>query len=652
MNMQVRTEIIEDIAVVAISNPPVNALSHDVRVGLLAAIAQTESDHAVTAILLICDGRTFIAGADIREFNKPPAEPYLHDIISALEAVTKPWIASMHGTALGGGLEVALGCHYRLATPRAKLGLPEVTLGLIPGAGGTVRLPRLIGPAAALDMIAGGKPVSGSIAEELGLVDALVDAPRLDGIRFARGIKDQPLPVALSRRPAPTLDDAVAWSSQCAKITARAPAQQAPVAAVEAVNRAIALAPAEALSKERATFLRLKAGDQSAALRYMFFAERGAGSLLSVEDVPAGRLTEIGVIGGGTMGAGIAAACLLADLDVILIEQDSSAVAKGKDRIATLLDASLKRGLISTSDRQKMGDRLSLSIDYAALASADLVIEAVFEDMAVKHEVFRKLDSVTQPGAILASNTSYLDINQIAQVVQDPSRVVGLHFFSPAHIMKLLELVITDQASPKSIRTGLALGKRLRKITVPAGVCEGFIGNRIMSAYRRACDYMLEDGALPWTIDAALRDFGFPMGIYEMQDMAGLDISWAMRKRQTATRDPDERYVTLADQICELGRFGRKTDRGWYLYDGGGPTPDPEVEAMVQAASDARGILRRPFSAEEIIDTILRTMHQTGEAILKEGIAQSREDIDVVMVNGYGFPRWRGGPMYMQQSSA
>lgn len=650
--MPVQTEIIEDIAVVTISSPPVNALSHAVRVGLLAAIAQTETDQAVTASLLICDGRTFIAGADIREFNKPPAEPHLDDLINALEATTKPWIASMHGTALGGGLEVALGCHYRLATPRAKLGLPEVSLGLIPGAGGTVRLPRLIGPAAALDMIAGGKPVSAPTAQDLGLIDTLVDDPKSDGIRFAKGIKDQPLPTALSKRPAPVPDDAEAWAKQCAKITARARAQQAPLAAIEAVNNAIVLSPAEALSKEREMFLRLKAGDQSAALRHMFFAERSAGSLLSVDDVPAGRIEEISVIGGGTMGAGIAASCLLAGLDVILIEQDSSALERGKNRLDALLDASLKRGLISHSDRQKMSNRLSLSINYAELASTDLVIEAVFEDMAVKHEIFRKLDSATQPDAILASNTSYLDINQIAQVVRDPGRVIGLHFFSPAHIMKLLELVVTDHASPRSIRTGLALGKRLRKITVPAGVCDGFIGNRIMSAYRRACDHMLEDGALPWSIDAAMRDFGFPMGIYEMQDMAGLDISWAMRKRQAATRDPDERYVALADQICELGRFGRKTGRGWYLYDNGRPEPDPEVETMVKAASEKRGIQRQSFLPEDIIETVLLTMHQTGEAIMKEGIAQSRDDIDVVMVNGYGFPRWRGGPMYMRGLSA
>nr|WP_255596839.1 3-hydroxyacyl-CoA dehydrogenase family protein [Cognatishimia sp. MH4019] len=401
----------------------------------------------------------------------------------------------------------------------------------------------------------------------------------------------------------------------------------------------------EALAAERALFLRLKDDPQSRALRHIFFAERSVGK--SLPDGSALPLEHIGVVGGGTMGAGIAVAALLAGLRVTMVERDADAVAAGRTRVVEVLDGSFKRGVLSEDGHAHCLEAFSGSVDYGALAEADLVIEAVFEDMDVKHAVFEALDAVVKPEAVLATNTSYLDVGQIAQAVARPARVIGLHFFSPAHIMKLLELVIPVGADPDAVATGAALGKRLRKITVPSGVCDGFIGNRIMSAYRRACEYMIEDGALPADVDQAMRGFGFPMGIFEMQDLAGLDISWAMRKRQSATRDPAERYVDIADQLCEQGRFGRKTGLGWYLYDGKSAQVDPEVTALIEATSARKGITRTPLSEDEIMGRILDVMQAEGRAILAEGIAARAEDIDVVMVNGYGFPRWRGGPMFM-----
>ena len=629
-----------DIAVVTITHPPVNALSHAVRAGLMAALAQTEADASIAAVVLVGMGAMFSAGADVTEFAAAPQAPLLPEVVLGIEASTKPWIAALHGNVLGGGLELALGCHYRIALPGTKLGLPEVTLGLIPGAGGTVRLPRLIGPVAALAVIAGGKPVLAENARNTGLIDAIVADLQGDALGFAASVRDKPLPVPIIQRPAETPDD---WADQCARVIAGARGQQAPLAAVQSVNNALTLPPDQALRAERALFTTLKDGPQSAALRHLFFAERKAGTLPMVKGIAPGPLDQIGVIGGGTMGAGIAAACLLAGLKVTLVEQNAAGLELGRGRVLAVLDNSLTRGLVSAPARRAMEQALTLSVDYASLAPADLVIEAVFEDMAVKHDVFRSLDAVTRADTVLASNTSYLDIGQIAQVVRNPARVIGLHFFSPAHIMKLLELVIPVGASPQAVSTGLALGRKLRKITVPAGVCDGFIGNRIMSAYRLACDQMLAEGALPWDIDAAMRDFGFPMGLYEMQDLAGLDIAWAMRKRQGV------KSVTIADHLCELGRFGRKSGRGWYLYDTGKPVPDPDVAQMIMAT---RGTKRRDVPVQSVMSTILLSMQTTGQALLSEGIARSGADIDVVMVNGYGFPRWRGGPMFMQQGGS
>ncbi|MGH6932993.1 MAG: 3-hydroxyacyl-CoA dehydrogenase NAD-binding domain-containing protein [Dongiaceae bacterium] len=634
---------------VVVDNPPVNALSRPVRAGLFAAVEQIDRDDDVRAAVLVCQGRTFIAGADITEFDKPPTEPLLPDVVGRLERAGKPWIAAIHGSALGGGLEVALGCHYRIAGITARLGFPEVQLGLIPGAGGTVRLPRLIAPVHAVRLISGGKPVSAAQAAEWGLVDRVVEGDLRDAARkFAREIADRPLPQPLAgRTPAGHLDPAE-WEAILADTREKARGQHAPVVAAEAARDAVELPADQAFSLERKRFLDLRNSDQSKSLRYIFLAEKSVPKVSEIRNATPRPIGHIGVVGGGTMGSGIAAAALLADCTVAMIERDDAALECGLAATRSCLDGSLKRGLVDADRHRRMVSHLSGSTDYRSVGAADLVIEAVFEQMESKVEVFARLDEVTRPDAILATNTSYLDVKRIALAVKDPSRVIGLHFFSPAHVMKLLEVIRTDIVAPDVLASGFAFAGRLGKIAVLAGVCDGFIGNRIMSAYRRECEFMLEDGALPHEIDAAMTDFGFPMGLFAMQDLAGLDISWAMRKRQAAARDPNIRYVAVADRLCELGRFGRKTGAGFYRYrDGGtGGEPDPLVESIILEESARRGISRRLLPQAEIMNRILRAMQSEGERILSEGIAASPEAIDVVMVNGFGFPRWRGGPMF------
>ena len=643
----VTTTFEDDLAIVRIDNPPINAASQAVRGGLADAVKAVD-EARVSAAILICEGRTFVAGADIREFDQPPKEPHLPDVIAAIEAARTPWIAAIHGTALGGGLELALGCRYRIAHAAAQLGLPEVLLGLVPGAGGTVRLPRLIPALTALDMAAGGKPVAAERALALGLVDRVVEDDLLAAARdFAREVASRPAPAPLAARAIVVPPSDQDWSAATQKIAARARGQNSPLEAAAAVRDAIDLPSDEALAAERARFLRLKADPQSAALRHIFFAERSVAKMARLRGVEARAFEKTGVVGGGTMGSGIASTLLMAGLEVVLIERDDDALSAGLRRIDAILDGSVKRGLLNEAQVAQMRARLSGATDYGRLGAVDLVVECVFEDMGVKQEVFRQLQAVTPPQAVLATNTSYLNIGEIADCVNDPSRVLGLHFFSPAHIMRLLEVIHPPKVADDVLATGFALAKRLGKVAVPSGVCEGFIGNRVVSVYRRECDYMLEDGALPREIDAAMTAFGMPMGIYQMQDLAGLDISWAMRKRLAATRDPNERYVEIADRLCEGGRFGRKAGRGWYLYRDGGSEPDPEVEALILAESARRGISRRPFSPEMIMDRVLSRMQTEGRAIVEEGIAASADAVDVVMVNGYGFPRWRGGPMYM-----
>ena len=635
----------DDIAIITIDNPPVNALSQPVRQGLAETIEAIAADTTVRGVILICAGKTFVAGADIREFGKPPVPPMLRDVIAAVEALDKPVVAAIHGTALGGGFELALGCHYRVMDKNAVVGLPEVTLGIIPGAGGTQRLPRLIGMTAAIDMITSGRRVDAAEALKLGMADAIADDDLLASVRKFLETKVS-LPVSrLSDLSLAAAPDAFAAARK--QITARARGQISPLRALDLLEATAQSGFADGMAREADVFAQLRNSDQARALRYIFFAEREISKIPEADAKPR-SVAQLGVIGGGLMGTGIAAAALLAGLNVTLVERDDASADLAYDRALGLLKASVERRKLAQADYDAIASgRLRATASYADLNSADLVIEAAFEDLAVKQAIFRELDKVTKPQAVLATNTSYLDVGAIAEVTTRPENVIGLHFFSPAHIMKLLEVVVPPKAQADTVATGFALGRKLGKITVRAGVCDGFIGNRILSAYRKQAEYLMEDGALPAEIDAAFRSFGLPMGVFEMQDMAGLDIIWANRKALAPQRDPRERYVRIVDLICERGHFGRKTGRGYYNYAGKTPVPDDEALAIIAEERQRKGIVPGNFTADEIMDRILLAMINEGARILDEGIALRASDIDVVMVNGYGFPRWRGGPMFM-----
>jgi 3-hydroxyacyl-CoA dehydrogenase len=629
------------VAVVTIDNPPVNASSQAVRAGLLEAVTKTEADPDVDAVVLACAGRTFVAGADVREFDLPPMEPHLPDVIAAIEAASKPWVAAIHGTALGGGLELAMGCHFRIADPKARMGLPEVTLGLVPGAGGTVRLPRLVEAELALTMIAGGKPILAKVALTAGLIDAIATGDLLDeAVALA---VEQAGPRRTLENTVVGASDAEAFDKTATGLRRKARGQESIAAAIDAVGRGLRLPADEALAAERAAFLALKSSDQARALRHIFFAERATLADPRAKQTPR-PLRRIGVIGGGTMGAGIVSAFLMRGFQVTLIERDEASLHAGVDRVQATLESSAKRGLLP--DLETVLARFDTAIDYAALSDADLVIEAVFEDMEVKKQVFARLDQVTKPDAILATNTSYLDVNDIAAVLSDPSRAVGLHFFSPAHVMKLLEIVLPDAVAEDVVATAAKLSKSLGKIGVLSGVCDGFIGNRIMSAYRAEADRLLIDGASPDQVDSAMRDYGFPIGVFEMQDLAGLDIAWAMRKRRLAEGKISGGYIRIADRLCEIGRFGRKTGAGWYDHADGTAQPSEVVMSIIAEERQAMGAAGSGFADADVMPRILGAMTREAEAVLAEGIARSADDIDVVMVNGYSFPRWKGGPMF------
>lgn len=630
----------DGVAVVTIDNPPVNATSQAVRQGLIDALAQTEADPIITAVVLACAGKTFVAGADVSEFGKPPVAPHLPDVIDAIESASKPWVAALHGTVLGGGLELAIGCHARVAATGTRLGLPEVTLGLMPGAGGTVRLPRLVPATKALEMIAGGKPITAEGALEAGLIDELASG---DLTQAAIALAQKTTLAPTSSCPLRPFVQS-AYDASRAKILAKAGQQLAPQMAVAAVDRALTLPVADARGAEREAFLTLKESDQSAALRHIFFAERKTLSDPRTKVTPRPS-HHIGVIGGGTMGAGIAAACLLRGLPVTLVEQSTDRAEAARATIAKTLKGSAKRGVIS--DANATLSQLTTTTSFTALQDADLVIEAVFEDIDVKQNVFLQIEAVARPDAVIATNTSYLDVNAIAAVLRDPSRAIGLHFFSPAHVMKLLEIVLPDTVSEDVVATAAALSKRLGKIGVLAGVCDGFIGNRIMSSYRHEADVLLMEGALPDQVDAAMRGFGFAIGIYQMQDLAGLDIAWAMRKRRLADHGRPEDYIPIADRLCEAGRLGRKTKAGWYDYSQAGQVTSDFVADVIATERGSHGGPIKTFSTDDIITRLLGRMRIEAQAVLSEGIARCAEDIDVVMVNGYGFPRWRGGPSQM-----
>jgi len=642
-----------NVLVVTVDNPPVNALGVDVRRGLMAAIDAAENDAAVDAVLLLGAGRTFIAGADIREFGKPPQPPSLPEVCNRIESCAKPVVAILHGSALGGGLEIALSAHYRLALANARLGLPEVTLGLLPGAGGTQRAPRLIGVGPALELMLSGQPVGADKALALGLVDRL-DAgsdPLSAGLPFVDELIASHAPARRTRDANKQLEDMAA--SRAALGAARADTAKkakglfSPLRIVEAVEATLELPFAEGMKRERELFLQCMQSPQREGLIHAFFAEREVVKAPETRSAKPRPIATAGIVGGGTMGAGIAVAMLDAGLPVTMIERDAESLARGRAHVEKVYDGLIAKNRMSPEAKAATMARFTGSTAYESLAQVDLVIEAVFEDMSVKKAVFAQLDKLCKPGAVLATNTSYLDIDAIAASIARRQDVVGLHFFSPANIMKLLEIVVPDKVAADVVATGFDLAKKLRKVPVRAGVCDGFIGNRILAVYRQAADYMMEDGASPYQIDRAVRDFGYPMGPYQMSDLAGGDIGWATRKRKAATRDPRARYVHIADEICERGWFGQKTGRGYYLYPAGARigTPDPEVEAIVDAERTKAGITPRSFSDEEIIRRYMAAMINEGANVVREGIALRPLDVDVTFLYGYGFPRYRGGPM-------
>ena len=630
-------------AVIEIDRPPVNAINHDIRTGLVAALTAIAGDDKVERIILSGAGDVFAAGADAGEFGLQMIQPDLPAVVAALEAVTVPVIAVIKGVCLGGGLELALACRWRIASPTAQLGLPEVILGVVPGSGGTQRLPRLVGMKAALSMIPTGRHVGAAEALEIGLIDQQEEDPFAAAL--AMHLDDLDARPPISKLPPPRSEPEIAEAA-LVKARRRMPRQSAPEEAVRLVELAASHSFEDGLEAERATFLRLRDGDECRALRHIFFAERGARAPARLKAVRPASLANTVVIGGGSMGAGIAHALARAGSAITLIERDDEAVHAARLRMSGLYEAAVKRGLITVETATDEQSAIRYQSGYDDIEEAGLVIEAVFEDMQVKCDLLKALDKAA-PRAVLASNTSYLDIDVMAGCLSDPSRLVGLHFFSPAHIMKLLEIVKGVQTSDHALATGYALAKHLRKIPVEVGVCDGFVGNRMLQRVREAAELLLLDGAEPEQIDRAMRGFGYSMGLYETQDMSGLDIAWANRRRQQATRDPERRYSKVQDQVCEAGWLGRKAGLGWYVYENDKLTgPNPAVAPLIAAEAARHGISRRELSDKAVLQTLMLALINEAANILDEGIARSASDIDLVLVHGYGFPRFRGGPLH------
>jgi 3-hydroxyacyl-CoA dehydrogenase len=631
-----------DVAVVTADNPPVNALKHEVRVGLTEALAQARDDGAVTAVVIVCAGRTFFAGADITEFGKPPQAPSLHDVIAAIEAMPKPVVGALHGTALGGGFELALACHFRVAVSGARVGLPEVKLGLLPGAGGTQRLPRLVGPEKALQMIVSGEPIAAAEASDDGIIDEIVEGDLTEAaIDFARRIVRERRPLRLVRdREEKLIGEGFADAAET--LTRRLRGREAPAACVEAVRNAIVLPFAEGLKRESELFRELVAGDQSKAQRHIFFAEREAAKVPGIPEGTKPRPIARGaVIGAGTMGGGIAMCFANAGIPVTIIETGSDLLQKGLDRVAANYRATVSRGGLSADEMERRIGLITGATELEAVGSADIVIEAVFEEMDLKRRVLSDLDRLAKPNALLATNTSTLDVDEIARATKRPQDVLGTHFFSPANVMRLLEIVRGAATSPDALATAITLGRRIGKVPVTVGVCYGFVGNRMLARRSVETERLLLEGALPQEVDTAVAAFGFPMGPFAMADMAGLDVGWRIRKGR------GERNA-IEDALCEAGHYGQKTGKGYFRYDAGSrtPIPDPEVEKIILETSARLGVNRRPVAQEEIVERMIFPMINEGARILEEGIATRPGDIDVVWVYGYGWPVWRGGPMY------
>ncbi|MDZ4860480.1 MAG: 3-hydroxyacyl-CoA dehydrogenase NAD-binding domain-containing protein [Candidatus Hydrogenedentes bacterium] len=646
------------IGFITVDNPPVNALSVGVRRGIVDCLKQGADDADAKALVLICAGRTFIAGADITEFGRPLEEPDLNAVIAALENSPKPVIAAIHGTALGGGLETALGCHYRCAAPSAQVGLPEVKLGIVPGAGGTQRLPRIAGVKAALEMITGGDPIPAAKAHALGIVDEIIDEKLEGAAAFAEKVVAEKRPLRRIR----DLHEKLAEGKQSPgifdefrKVLAQTKRGfEAPQRGVDAVEAAVTLPFDKGLEREREIFGECLFSPQSFAQRHIFFAER---QVSKIPDIPKDQSTlpirSAAVIGAGTMGGGIAMNFVNAGIPVVLIDSSQEFIDKGLGVIKKNYANTVSKGKLT---QEKMDQRMGLitpATSYDAIKNVDIVVEAVFEEMDIKKEVFKKLDAVCKPEAILATNTSTLDVNEIAAATSRPDKVIGLHFFSPANVMKLLEIVRAEKTSKETLATALALAKTIKKVGVVVGVCDGFVGNRMIHGYVREAMFLLEEGALPQQVDKVLYDFGFPMGPLQMSDLAGLDVGWRIRKRQAATRPKDERYSAIGDKLCEQGRYGQKTGAGFYKYEPGNRSPisDPEVESLIVAESKAQGITRRDISDEEILKRCIYPLINEGARILEEGIALRASDIDVIYIYGYGFPVFRGGPMFYADST-
>jgi 3-hydroxyacyl-CoA dehydrogenase len=632
------------IAVILIDNPPVNALGHAVRSGLVEALTAAQGDGAVEAIVVGGEGVMFSGGADITEFGKPPQSPSLHELIRLVDDIGKPTVAAIQGPAVGGGLELALGFHFRIAGPKAQFGLPEVKLGLLPGAGGTQRLPRVIGMIEALRMIVTGDPIGAGKAQDLGLIDKIAEGdPIAEAVAFARQAVAEKRPLTRVRdRQDKLAYDRAAFDELAASLTRRSRGLEAPAACIRALRNAVTMPFDEATRIERDMFMALLGSDQSKAQRHIFFAERAA---RKIPDMPTGvkarAVSRAAVIGAGTMGQGIAMSLANAGIPVTLIENNEEALGRGTAKIADTYKSGAARGTLPPDEAQKRADLITGRAALDAVGDAELIIEAVFEDMALKKTIFRDLDRLAKPGAVLATNTSTLDVDAIAAETARASDVLGMHFFSPANIMKLLEIVRGKATSFEALKTAMDVGQRMGKVGVVSGVCYGFIGNRMLHKRSTEVERLMIEGALPAEIDAAVTGFGFPMGPCAMGDLAGLDVGWRIRKERGAT-------APISDALCEAGRFGQKTGKGYYLYEPGSrvPRPDPEVDALIVATSKRLGVTRRAIDASEILERMLYPMINEGARILEEGIAMRPGDIDVVWVYGYGWPVARGGPMY------
>jgi len=647
----------DGVALIRIDNPPVNALSQEVIDGLGAAFDTVAADASVRAVVVICAGRTFVAGADIKGLEQVAwgggsGAPEMHDLFARIENLTKPVVMAMHGTALGGGLELAMAGHYRVAAPDAQMGQPEVNLGIIPGAEGTQRLPRLVGLEKAIEMCVSGKPIKAGDALAAGLIDRIIEGNLAEGaIAFAREkMASATHPKTRERHdklpPREAVPAMVAAGKELARKTRRH--MEAPLRVVDALEAAATLPFDQGCRREREIFFEIGTSEQAKALIHAFFVERGVSRVPGVgKDTPAATISSVGIVGAGTMGGGIAMACANAGIRVRLVDAAQDALDKGLATIRKNYDVSVSRGRFTQAQVDERMASIRPQLDYDGFGDVDLIIEAVFENMALKKAVVAALDRAARPSCIIATNTSTLDIDQIAAATSRPDKVLGLHFFSPANVMRLVEIVRGKATSPETLATAMAFARRLGKVGVVVGNCPGFVGNRMMFPYMYECQFLVEDGATPEQVDKALTDFGMAMGMFAVDDMAGLDVAWRVRQELRQFSRPGERKPLVADTLCEMGRLGQKTGKGWYAYGADRkPVPDPEVVALIERAAAAAGIQRRPISTDEIIERTIYALINEGARVLEEGYASRAADIDVIYLNGYGFPAWRGGPMF------